>query len=168
MVKDPIMKDARAIPAFFPPGWLENTAHDPKLARAEIQRLAVRLRKIRTENREVREERDGLRRKLSHKNKRIETLHLELKLRDATLSRERETTRSERLEYRRKHLDAALMRQEDGKAISAIRKLSRDSTVSKRIVAAFHPDKVPTAMCEVASEMFRLVQNLREESENDQ
>jgi hypothetical protein len=52
--------------------------------------------------------------------------------------------------------------------MSAIRKLSRDSTVSKRMAAAFHPDKVPTAMCEVASEMFRLVQNLREESENDQ
>jgi hypothetical protein len=168
VVKDPIMKDARAIPAFFPPGWLENTAHDPKLARAEIQRLAVRLRKIGTENREVREERDGLRRKLSHKNKRIETLHLELKLRDATLSRERETTRSERLEYRRKHLDAALMRQEDGKAMSAIRKLSRDSTVSKRIAAAFHPDKVPTAMCEVATEIFRMIQNLREESEKEQ
>jgi hypothetical protein len=116
----------------------------------------------------VREERDGLRRKLSHKNNRIETLHLELKLRDATLSRQRETIRSERLEYRRKQLDAALMRQEDGKAMSAIRKLSRDSTVSKRIDAAFHPDKVPTAMCEVATEMFRLVQNLREESEKDQ
>jgi hypothetical protein len=164
VVKDPIMKDARAIPAFFPPGWLENAAHDPKLARDEIQHLSVRLRKVGTENREVREERDGLKRKLSHKNKQIETLHLELKLRDATLSRQRETIRSERLEYRRKQLDAALMRQEDGKAMSAIRKLSRDSTVSKRIAAAFHPDKVPTAMCEVATEMFRLVQNLREES----
>jgi hypothetical protein len=168
VVKDPVMKDSRAIPAFSPPGWLEKTAHDPKLARAEIQHLAVRLRKIGTENREVREERDGLKRKLSHKNKRIETLHLELKLRDATLSRERETIHSERLEYRRQQLDAALMRQEDGKAMSAIRKLSRDSTVSKRIAAAFHPDKVPIAMCEVATEMFRLVQNLREESEKDQ
>ena len=67
MVKGPIMKDARAIPVFSPPGWLDNTAHDPKLARAEIQHLSVRLRKIGTENREVREERDGLKRKLLHK-----------------------------------------------------------------------------------------------------
>lgn len=202
------MKATRtAVPAFFPPGWLEKTVNDPKLAEAEIIYLSVRLREIGTENREVREERDDLKRKLTHETKRLDTLlrdqsftkereslrvrenkseckqlgteleglkrlrtHLKSQLKDAEFSLEREAARSQRLEYRGKQLEALLKkRQEAGKAMSAIRKLSRDSTVSKRMVAVFHPDKVPTAMYEVASEMFRLVQKLREEgSENDQ
>ena len=186
---------------FPPPGWLENTANDPKLAGAEILYLTVRLREIGTENREVREKRDDLEKKLARETQRFERLllaqslaqereslrlrdserahkrletgldglkqlraDLGLKLRKAELSRDREAARSRHLEHRGKQLEAASKRQ-DGKAISAIRKLSRDRTVSKRMAAVFHPDKVPSALCEVASEMFRLIQSLREERE---
>ena len=205
-VVEAIMKKCPNEPALFPPGWLENTVNNPKLAEAEIRYVNIRLREVQAENKEVRSERDDLQRKLTHETKQVETLlltqsltkereslqvrenkmvckqleaqltrlkrlrdHLELQLRDAGLSRKREAVRSQRLEYRGKQLEAALRkRQEEGKVISAIRRLSRDSTVSKRMAAVFHPDKVPTAMCEVASELFTLVQNLREERGQDQ
>ena len=83
------MKATRtAVPAFFPPGWPEKTVNDPKLAEAEIIYLSVRLREIGTENREVREERDDLKRKLTHETKRLDTL-----LRDQSFTKERESLR---------------------------------------------------------------------------
>lgn len=205
-VVEATMNNCPKEPALFPPGWLENTVNNPKLAEAEIRYVNVRLREVQAENKEVRSERDDLERKLTHETKQVETLlltqsltkereslqvrenkmmckhleaqltgmkrlrdHLELQLRDAEISRGREAVRSQRLEYRGNQLKAALRKtQEDGKAMSAIRKLSRDSTVSKRMAAVFHPDKVPTAMCDVASELFTLVQNLREERGQDQ
>ena len=73
---------------FSPPGWLENTANDPKLAGAEILYLTVRLREIGTENREVREKRDDLEKKLARETQRFERLLLA-----QSLAQERESLR---------------------------------------------------------------------------
>ena len=47
---------------------------------------------------------------------------------------------------------------------AALQKLARSPVVAKRIAAAFHPDKCPQELSEVASELFRFVQSNRERS----
>ena len=51
------MKKCPNEPALFPPGWLENTVNNPKLAEAEIRYVNIRLREVQAENKEVRSER---------------------------------------------------------------------------------------------------------------
>ena len=45
---------------------------------------------------------------------------------------------------------------------SAFQKLTRNPAVAKRIAAACHPDKCPKEMYDVASELLRFVQSVRE------
>ena len=45
---------------------------------------------------------------------------------------------------------------------TAIQKLTQSPAVAKRIAAACHPDKCPKELSEVASELFRFVQSMRE------
>ena len=44
----------------------------------------------------------------------------------------------------------------------ALRKLTQNPLVAKRLVAACHPDKVPSELSDVATELFRFVQDMRE------
>ena len=48
------------------------------------------------------------------------------------------------------------------KLTSAIKKLSKSPLAAKRLAAACHPDKLPSEFGQVAIELFRLIQNLRE------
>lgn len=45
---------------------------------------------------------------------------------------------------------------------SAFEKLTRNPVVAKRMAAAFHPDKCPKELSDVATELFRLVQSIRD------
>ena len=85
-VVEAIMKKCPNEPALFPPGWLENTVNNPKLAEAEIRYVNIRLREVQAENKEVRSERDDLQRKLTHETKQVETLLL-----TQSLTKERES-----------------------------------------------------------------------------
>ena len=52
-----------------------------------------------------------------------------------------------------------------GKLTSAIRKISASPKAGKRLAAAVHPDKVPSDLSDVATEIFRFVQGLRDNVE---
>lgn len=69
------MKDAKT-PALFPPGWLEWTSSDPKLARDEILHLALKMRKVEDENSKVRTQRDELERNAQRFNRRLSAIAL--------------------------------------------------------------------------------------------
>jgi chromosome segregation ATPase len=49
---------------------------------------------------------------------------------------------------------------------SAFQKLTRNPAVAKRIAAACHPDKCPKELSDVATELFRWVQSIREQDAN--
>ena len=46
---------------------------------------------------------------------------------------------------------------------SAFQKLTRNPAVAKRIAAACHPDKSPKELSDVATQLFRWVQSVREQ-----
>ena len=69
------MKDAKT-PALFPPGWLELTSSDPKLARDQILHLSLKMRKIEDENSKVRTQRDELERDAERFNRRLSAIAL--------------------------------------------------------------------------------------------
>ena len=46
---------------------------------------------------------------------------------------------------------------------SAFQKLARNPVVAKRIAAACHPDKCPKELSDVATQLFRFVQSIREQ-----
>ena len=46
---------------------------------------------------------------------------------------------------------------------SAFQKLTRNPAVAKRIAAACHPDKCPKELSDVATQLFRWVQSIREQ-----
>ena len=46
---------------------------------------------------------------------------------------------------------------------SAFQKLTRNPVVAKRIAAACHPDKCPKELSDVATQLFRWVQSVREQ-----
>ena len=69
------MKDAKT-PALFPPGWLELTSSDPKLARDQILHLSLKMRKIEDENSKVRTQRDELERNAERFNRRLSAIAL--------------------------------------------------------------------------------------------
>ena len=92
-----------------------------------------------------------------------------VKARVAERALEVEKRRADRLERRGRKLELAVARWKSRRAasgeslLSAIEKLTtRSPVVGKRIAAACHPDKVPTDYSELASELFRLIQSLRE------
>jgi chromosome segregation ATPase len=91
-----------------------------------------------------------------------------VKARVAERALEEEKRRADRLERRVRKLELAVARGKSRRAasgeslLSAIEKLTtRSPVVGKRIAAACHPDKVPSDCSELASELFRLIQNLR-------
>ena len=45
----------------------------------------------------------------------------------------------------------------------ALRKLTQSPMVAKRLAAACHPDKVPSELSDVATELFRFVQSIRDD-----
>ena len=45
----------------------------------------------------------------------------------------------------------------------ALRKLTQSPLVAKRLAAACHPDKVPSELSDVATELFRFVQSIRDD-----
>ena len=104
-VVEAIMKKCPNEPALFPPGWLENTVNNPKLAEAEIRYVNIRLREVQAENKEVRSERDDLQRKLTHETKQVETLLL-----TQSLTKERESLQVRENKMVCKQLEAQLTR----------------------------------------------------------
>ena len=92
-----------------------------------------------------------------------------VKARVAERALETEKGRADRLERRVWKLELAVARGKSRRAasgeslLSAIEKLTtRSPVVGKRIAAACHPDKVPSDCSELASELFRLIQSLRD------
>ena len=171
-------------PALFPPGWLERTSSDPKLAAQEIEEKAVELERVMGENSRVRRERDKLRRE-------TERYDAEFRSMQAELERERRAARSSNaarveterllgqcrrlsdadaqkardLEHRVRKLERAVVkaqaRRAGGRLVSAIEKLAK-GPVGKRLAAAVHPDKAPAECSELATELFKFVQGARE------
>ena len=64
--------------ALFPPGWLEHTSSDPKLAAQEIEQKAVELERVECENSRVRQERDKLRRETERYDTACQRMQTEL------------------------------------------------------------------------------------------
>ena len=68
--------NASKIPALFPPGWLERTSSDPKLAREEIHNLALKVKRVEDENSKVRAQRDELERNAARFDRRLTAIAL--------------------------------------------------------------------------------------------
>ena len=64
------------IPALFPPGWLERTSSDPKLAREEIHNLALKVKRVEDENSKVKAQRDELERNAARFDRRLTAIAL--------------------------------------------------------------------------------------------
>jgi chromosome segregation ATPase len=92
------MKDAKT-PALFPPGWLEWTSSDPKLARDQILHLSLKMRKIEDENSKVRTQRDELERDAERFNRRLSAI---------ALARDEEQAQVRRSEYAHKQTQEKL------------------------------------------------------------
>ena len=68
--------NASKIPALFPPGWLERTSSDPKLAREEIHNLALKVKRVEDDNSKVRAQRDELERNAARFDRRLTAIAL--------------------------------------------------------------------------------------------
>jgi len=89
------------------------------------------------------------------------------KVHDYELQKEKD--RSADLERRVGRLEKAMAAEKAQRAaasqgclVSAIRKLAKSPSVSKRLAAACHPDKVPAECSDFAAELFRFVQGVRD------
>ena len=182
-------------PVLFPPWWLEKTSTDPELARKELIYYARELNRVQTENSTVRKHRDELEHdkvKLYHRLdqenarcRRIECdhentqnmlqslkklrLHLENKVQEAQLALDKSSLEAQTLRHQVRKLETKLRAAKRGvssvNAMSAMKKLALDRGVGKRLAAATHPDKVPVELNDPASELFRFVQEIREQSQ---
>ena len=182
-------------PVLFPPWWLEKTSTDPELARKELLYLSRERNRVQTENSTVRKQRDELehdKAKLYHqleeKNarcRRIECdhentqntlqslkklrLHLENKVQEAQVALDKSNVEAQTLRHQVRKLETKLRAAKRGvssvNAMSAMKKLALDRGVGKRLAAATHPDKVPVELNDPASELFRFVQEIREQSQ---
>ena len=178
----------------FPPGWLERTSRDPKLAQEEIFDLTLKMRDIQAENSRVRKQRDRLECRLTatalardqesararnnecahedtqNKLEGLEKLrsHLETKVRSVELERDTSNLKSDHMKRRLCKLEGELRAAKRGSGVNtmrAIKKLTLNHSVGKRLAAVVHPDKVPTELSESASELFQFFQNIRESRE---
>ena len=179
----------------FPPGWLERTSRDPKLAQEEILHLTLKMRDIQAENSRVRKQRDRLECRLTatalsrdqesararnsecahedtqNKLEGLEKLrsHLETKVRSVELERDTSNLKSDHMKRRLCKVEGELRaakRESSGvNTMKAIKKLTLNHSVGKRLAAVVHPDKVPTELSESASELFQFLQTIRESSE---
>ena len=192
------MKDAKT-PALFPPGWLEWTSSDPKLARDQILHLSLKMRKIEDENSKVRTQRDELERDAERFNRRLSAIalardeeraqvrssecahkqtqeklealeglrsRLEERVQEAEHERDEAKSDTGNLQRRVRSLEVELRtaKRVNSKA-GAIKKLSLNHTIGRRLAAAVHPDKVPIELADTASELFCFLQTIRESGE---
>ena len=187
--------ETKVTPALFPPGWLEKTSRDPELARKELLWLTRELNRVKTENSTVRKQRDELehdKAKLYHRLdqenarcRRIECdhentqktlqslkkfrLHLENTVREVQVALDKSNVDAQTLRHQIRKLETKLRAGQRGvssvNAMSAMKKLALDRGVGKRLAAATHPDKVPVELNAPASELFRFVQEIREQSQ---
>ena len=92
------------------------------------------------------------------------------KTREAEQSRDKELIRVEHLGRRIKKLEKDLREARshsaNSKLTSAIHKIAQSPVAAKRLAAACHPDKVPSELCDVATELFRFVQGMRDRVES--
>ena len=179
---------------------IKKVAHDPKLAKVELNWCHSRLAWYESERQYLRDETAKHKHIAEQCEKKLADLQLtfdqerlrarkatsELKLaeykntstrrladveskkaRDAEANAEAEKLRANHLERRVSKLEKALReaRRDDGKLSSAIRKITTSSAVGKRLAAAVHPDKVPPELSDVATEIFRFIQGLRDNAE---
>ena len=95
--------------------------------------------------------------------KELEVLRkvLEKKVNALEVERDDERVRADHLQRQLSKLQGEA-RQGQKSMRAALQKLTRSPVVAKRIAAAFHPDKCPPELSEVASELFRFVQSNRE------
>ena len=188
-------------PSLFPPGWLENTSNDPKLAAHEIERSGLELERVLTENVRVRRERDQLRREKERSDEAVQRANAELeserravrssqaarveaerllekyrqlsdkeakKARDVECVLNKEKDHTATLERRVRKLEQAVFKaraqRNAGSLVSAIAKLAASPAVGRRLAAACHPDKVPAEYSDLADQLFKFVQNVRDSS----
>ena len=182
-------------PVLFPPWWLEKTSTDPELARKELIYYAREHNRVQTENSTVRKQRDELEHdkvKLYHRLdqenarcRRIECahentqntlqslkklrLHLENKVQIGQVALDKSNLEAQTLRHQVRKLETKLRAAKRGVngagAMSAMKRLALDRAVGKRLAAATHPDKVPDELNDPASELFRFVQEIREQSQ---
>ena len=88
---------------------------------------------------------------------------LEKQVSKLEVERDNERVRADDLQRRISKLQSEVRQGQRG-VRAALQKLARSPVVAKRIAAAFHPDKCPQELSEVASELFRFVQSNRERS----
>ena len=181
-------------PVLFPPWWLEKTSTDPELARKELIYYARERNRVQTENSTVRKQRDELEHdkaklynRLKEENircRRIECdhentqntlqslkklrLHLENKVQEVQLALDKSNLEAQTLRHQVRKLETKLRAAKRGVngagAMSAIKRLALDHKVGKRLAAATHPDRVPVELNDSASELFRFLQEAREQS----
>ena len=189
------MKEAKT-PVLFPPGWLEWTSSDPKLARDEILHLSLKKRKIEDENSKVRTQRDELERDAERFNRRLSAIALardeeQTQVRSSECAHKQTQEKLEASERLRSRLEERVQEAESdagnlqrrvrslevelrtakrvnskASVASTIKKLALNNTVGRRLAAAVHPDKVPTELADTASELFFFLQTIRESSED--
>ena len=86
---------------------------------------------------------------------------LEKKALALEVERDQERVRADHLQRQLSKLQGEA-RQGQKSVRAALQKLTRSPAVAKRIAAACHPDKCPSELSEVASELFQFVQRERE------
>ena len=94
--------------------------------------------------------------------------HLETKVRSLELERDTSNLKSDHMKRRLCKLEGELRAAKRGSGVNtmrAIKKLTLNHSVGKRLAAVVHPDKVPTELSESASELFQFLQTIRESSE---
>lgn len=95
-------------------------------------------------------------------------LHLENKVQEAQLALDKSNREAQSLRSRVRKLETksrVTKRSGNGAdAVSAMKRLAHNHAVGKRLAAATHPDKVPAELNDSASELFRFVQEIREQS----
>jgi chromosome segregation ATPase len=186
------MKEAKT-PVLFPPGWLEWTSSDPKLARDEILHLSLKKRKIEDENSKVRTQRDELERDAERFNRRLSAIALardeeQTQVRSSECAHKQTQEKLEASERLRSRLEERVQEAESdagnlqrrvrslevelrtakrvNSKAGAIKKLALNHTIGRRLAAAVHPDKVPAELADTASDLFCFLQTIRESSED--
>ena len=95
-------------------------------------------------------------------------LRLEQRLQEAQLARDKANLKAQALRHQVRKLETKLRATKRGvngaDAVSAMKKLALHHAVGKRLAAATHPDRVPIELNDSASELFRFLQKIREQS----
>ena len=175
----------------FPSEFVEeqaHIAHDPKRAQQELLYLNGKLRMLEAERKTFYAKANKPERcRLTLERQRDEQC---ARSRRSELAQQQAETKVEQLEQLRKVMErqmSEMLAERDNEKVRgdqlqrqlnklraeaksgqrsvnlALRKLTQSPLVAKRLAAACHPDKVPSELSDVATELFRFVQSIRDD-----